>query len=326
MPFASDVDIRFRAESTAEEVIAGHDLTGKLAVVTGAGGGIGKETARVLALAGADVVVAGRDKASAEVACSELQGSVRGKLIPMQVDLFSLKSVDSFADAVLDLGRPVDLLINNAGVMASPFARSPEGFETQLAINFVGHAWLTSRLMPALLKAAAPRVIGVGSSAHQNKPLDLDDINYENRPYDPWDGYGEAKTAVSLFAFKLWQEAGALGITSHTLNPGGAITGLMRNAPANIAEYLMERYPADFSGAMLKTIAQAASTQIWAATEPTLANRPTIYLEDCGVAELIVAPCYYRGVMRHAIDRDDASRLWAATEKILGRRIPLTPE
>jgi NAD(P)-dependent dehydrogenase (short-subunit alcohol dehydrogenase family) len=323
MGFASDVDIRFRAESTAEEVIAGHDLTGKLAVVTGAGGGIGKETARVLALAGADVVVAGRNKAGVEAACAELQPGVRGKLIPMQVDLFSLKSVDALADAVLALGRPVDIQINNAGVMAGPFARSPEGFETQIAVNFVGHAWLTSRLMPALLRAPAPRVISVGSSAHQNKPLDLDDISYANRPYDEWDGYGEAKTAVSLFAFKMWQETGAKGITTHTLNPGGAITGLMRNAPPNIAEYLMERYPADFSGAMLKTIEQAASTQIWAATEPTLANRPALYLEDCGVAKLVAKPSYYRDVMPHAINRDDASRLWVETEKVLGRRIPL---
>ena len=323
MPFASDVDIRFHAESTAEEVIAGHDLTGKLAIVTGAGGGIGKETARVLAQAGADVVVAGRNRAGVEAACAELQPGVRGKLIPMQVDLFSLKSVDAFADAVVALGRPVDLQINNAGVMAGPFARSPEGFETQIAINFVGHAWLTSRLMPALLRAPAPRVIAVGSSAHQNKPLDLDDISYANRPYDEWDGYGEAKTAVSLFAFKMWQETGAKGITTHTLNPGGAITGLMRNAPPNIAEYLMERYPADFSGAMLKTIEQAASTQIWAATEPTLANRPALYLEDCGVAKLIAKPSYYRDVMPHAINREDASRLWVETEKVLGRRIPL---
>ena len=323
MAFAADVEIRFRAESTAEDVIAGHDLTGKLAIVTGAGGGIGRETARVLALAGADVIVAGRVRESAELACSEVQGSVRGKLIPMQVDLFSLKSVDAFADAVLALGRPVDLLINNAGVMASPFARSPEGCETQLAINFVGHAWLTSRLMPALLKAAAPRVIAVGSSAHQYKPLDLDDINYANRPYDEWDGYGEAKTAVSLFAFKLWQEAGAKGITTHTLHPGGAITGLMRHAPPNIAEFLMQRYPADFSGVLLKSIEQGASTQIWAATEPTLAHRPALYLEDCGVAKLISEPCYHRGVMAYAIDPEDASRLWAATEKILGRSIPL---
>lgn len=323
MPFASDVETRFRAESTAEEVIAGHDLTGKLAVVTGAGGGIGRETARVLALAGADVIVAGRDKAGIEAACAELQPGVRGRLIPMQVDLFSLKSVDVFADAVLALGRPIDFQINNAGVMAGPLLRSPEGFESQLAINFVGHAWLTSRLLPALLKATAPRVIAVGSSAHQYKRLDLDDINYENRPYDEWDGYGEAKTAVSLFAFKLWQEIGAKGITAHTLHPGGAITGLMRNAPPNIAEFLMQRYPADFSGVLLKSVEQGASTQIWAATEPTLANRPTLYLEDCSVAKLIHEPCYHRGVMPYAIDPEDASRLWAATEKILGRRMPL---
>jgi NAD(P)-dependent dehydrogenase (short-subunit alcohol dehydrogenase family) len=323
MAFAADVQTRFRAESTAEEVIAGHDLTGKLAVVTGAGGGIGKETARVLAQAGADVVVGGRDRAGLDAVCAELQPAVRGKLIPIHVDLASLKSVDAFADAILSLGRPIDLQINNAGVMASPFARSAEGIETQLAINFVGHAWLTSRLMPALLRAPEPRVIAVGSSAHQYKPLDLYDINYANRPYDAWDGYGEAKTAVSLFAFKLWQEAGAKGITAHTLHPGGAITGLMRNAPPNIAEFLMERYPADFSGVLLKTIEQGASTQIWAATEPTLAHRPALYLEDCGVAKLIAEPCYHRGVMAYAIDPEDASRLWAETEKLLGRRMPL---
>jgi NAD(P)-dependent dehydrogenase (short-subunit alcohol dehydrogenase family) len=317
------VDIRFRAESTAEEVIAGHDLAGKLAVVTGAGGGIGRETARVLAQAGADVVLGGRSKAALEAAAAELQPGVRGRLIPLHVDLFSLNSVDSFADAVLALGRPVDLLINNAGVMAGPFARSPEGFESQIAINFVGHAWLTSRLMPALLRAPEPRVIAVGSSAHQYKSLDLDDISYANRPYDPWDGYGEAKTAVSLFAFKLAQEASARGITTHTLHPGGAITGLMRNAPANIAEFLMERYPADFSGAMLKTIEQGASTQIWAATEPSLLHHAPLYLEDCGVAELITEPCYYRGVMAYAIDPEAASKLWAQTEKLLGRRMPL---
>jgi NAD(P)-dependent dehydrogenase (short-subunit alcohol dehydrogenase family) len=317
------VHSRFDARSTAEQVISGVDLTGRLAVVTGGAAGLGKETARALAAAGADVVIAGRNTAVLEAAVEELQAAARGRILGADLDLLSLKSVADFADRLAAMDRAVDLLILNAAIMACPLARSPEGIESQLATNYVGHALLTSRLAPALLKAPAARVIALSSNAHQMSPVVFEDINYDRRPYDAWEAYSQSKTATCLLAVQVRQDLGPRGVTAHTLHPGGVLTGLLKHVSSELAAELSERYQFDASVIEVKSVAQGAATTVWAATEPALHDRPALYLEDCQVAPLLTKPNYVNGVMPYALDGEKAAALWRAAEQMIGAQMPL---
>jgi NAD(P)-dependent dehydrogenase (short-subunit alcohol dehydrogenase family) len=315
------IQTKFDLNSTADDVVAGLDLSGKLAVITGAAAGIGKETARALLSRGAQVIIGGRNKAAIEAATQELSSS--GAVLAHELDLLSLQSVSRFADWIISLDRPVDLLILNAGIMAAPLARSAEGIESQLATNFVGHAALVSKLVPALLAAAEPRVISLSSSAHQMSPVLFGDINFERRAYDPWEAYGQSKTANALLAVKVWNELGTHGVTAHAVHPGGVFTGLMKHVTGDVAAVLSRRYKFDTSKVQVKTIPQGAATTLWAATEPSLRNRPALYFHDCRVAEVLDAPVYTHGVMRYALDSDNAAALWTAAEKMIGAKLPL---
>jgi NAD(P)-dependent dehydrogenase (short-subunit alcohol dehydrogenase family) len=317
------IQTRFDLNSTADDVVAGLDLSGSLAVITGGAAGIGKETARALASRGAHVIIGGRNPAVIEAAAKELSSS--GTALARELDLLSLKSVCRFADWVVSLGRPLDLLILNAGIMAAPLSRSAEGIESQLATNFIGHAALTSRLVPVLLAAAAPRVVSLSSSAHQMSPIVFGDINFENRAYDPWEAYGQSKTANALLAVQVWNELGSRGVTAHAVHPGGVFTGLMKHVTGDVAAVLSKRYKFDTSKVQVKTIPQGAATSLWVATEPALQNRPALYFHDCRVAEVLDAPAYTHGVMRYALDSDNAAALWTAAEKMTGSKLPLSP-
>jgi len=312
---------KFNLDSTADDVLAGIDLSGKLAVVTGGAAGIGKETARALASRGADVVIGGRNGEELKDAAREISSA--GNVLARELDLLSSASVREFAASVISRDRPVDLLFLNAGVMACPLSRNPQGIETQLATNFVGHACLSSALVPALLRAAEPRVIALSSSAHQMSPVVFSDINYERRAYDPWEAYAQSKTATALLAVKISLELGASGVTAHAVHPGGVMTGLLKHMTGNIAAELSSRYKFDTSKIKVKTIQEGAATSVWAATEPALRNRPACYLEDCRVAELLDTPIYTRGVMRYALDPENAAALWRAAEKLVGATLPL---
>lgn len=316
---------RFDKLSTADEVAAGVDLSGALAVITGAAAGIGKETARVLAAAGADVILAGRNRAVLDAAAAELTLSAKGRVVVLDLDLLSLQSVADFADQVAGMDRAVDLLILNAGVMACPLARSAEGIESQLATNFVGHALLTSRLAPALLRSAAARVVSLSSVAHQMSPIVFDDVNFERREYDSWDAYAQSKTATALLAVKVAQDLGARGITAHAVHPGGIQTGLLKHVTMQLFSDLQEKYQFDGSGTQVKSVPQGAATTVWAATEPMLQHRPALYLEDCQVAELLDRPIYTHGVARHALDPEAAAALWRTAERMIGADMPLAP-
>jgi NAD(P)-dependent dehydrogenase (short-subunit alcohol dehydrogenase family) len=319
------VQSRFNAHSTADEVVAGVDLSGKLAIITGGAAGIGKETARVLATSGADVLIAGRNRKVLDSAVRELGPFARGTVMASEIDLLSLKSVSDFADRIVALNRPVDLLILNAAVMACPLSRSAEGIESQLATNFVGHALLTSRLVSKLLKSSTPRVIALSSSAHQMSPIVFDDISYERRVYDPWEAYAQSKTATSLLAVRVAQELGDRGVTAHSLHPGGVQTGLLKHVSSELAGALSERYQFDASVIQIKTISQGAATSVWAATEPALANHKVLYLEDCQVAPLLEKPIYTHGVMPYALDVGNAAALWRAAERMIGAEMSLKP-
>jgi NAD(P)-dependent dehydrogenase (short-subunit alcohol dehydrogenase family) len=315
------IETRFDMNATADDVVAGMDLSGKLAVITGGAAGIGKETARSLLSRGAHVIIGGRNQAVIEAAAKEL--SPAGAVLTRELDLLSLRSVSQFADWVISLDRPLDLLILNAGIMAAPLARSAEGIESQLATNFVGHAALTSKLVPALLAAAEPRVVSLSSSAHQMSPVVFSDINFERRAYDPWEAYGQSKTANALLAVRIWNELGPRGVTAHAVHPGGVFTGLMKHVTGDVAAVLSRRYKFDTSKVQVKTIPQGAATSVWAATEPTLRNRPAHYFHDCRAAEVLDAPVYTHGVMRYALDSDNAAALWSAAEKMIGSKLPL---
>lgn len=313
----------FSASSTAAEVVDGIDLSGRLIVVTGAAAGIGKETARVLGAAGADVVIAARNRGLLAAACDELQGSARGQILGLHLDLLSLRSIETFADTVAALRRPVDTLILNAAVMACPLARSSEGIESQLATNYIGHAYLSYLLLAPLLEAAAPRLISLSSTAHQMSPVVFDDINYRNRPYDAWEAYAQSKTATALLAVHLGNRLGSRGLTAHTLHPGGIRTGLLKHISWDLGAQFAERYDYDIANSTLKSIEQGAATSVWAATEPALLHQPPAYLEDCRVAPLLETPRYSHGVMGYALNPDNAERLWQAAETLSGQRLAL---
>ncbi|MCP3801332.1 SDR family NAD(P)-dependent oxidoreductase [Allokutzneria sp. A3M-2-11 16] len=293
----------FGARSTADEVLDGIDLTGKLAIVTGGYSGLGLETTRALARASATVVVPARRLATAEAAVGDI--AEVGEL-----DLGDLDSVRRFAERFLASGRRIDILINNAGIMACPETRVGPGWEAQFGTNHLGHFALANRLVPALNPDA--RVVSVSSAGHRRSPIRWDDVHFE-QGYDKWAAYGQAKTANVLFAVQL----NAYGVRAFSLHPGGILTPLQRHLPK--AEQVELGWIDEDGNALVpafKTPEQGASTQVWAATSPRLAELGGVYLEDCEVAEISDddAP----GVRRYAIDRDEAARLWALSAELTG--------
>lgn len=320
--FEQEFQSRFGKKSTAGEVLRGVNLQDQLAVITGATSGIGKATARALAEAGATVVVAGRNPEALDRATAEISAACTGETVhAFELELMSIASVDRFADAVLALGRPVNILINNAAV-TGPLVRNESGIESQLMTNFIGHAVLSSRLAPALVRAGRSRVVSLSSFGHHYSRVVFEDLNFERRPYSAWDGYGQSKTACVLLAVKLSQSLGEHGVDAFAVHPGAIMTDLGRNMSQDDFELAKQRgsipSPDDW-----KTLEGGAATSVWAATEPLLKGRAPLYLEDCCVAPLLDEPNYFHGVMKYALDADDAERLWTATERLIQRALPL---
>ena len=216
----------FGANTSAREVLAGHDLTGKIAIVTGGYSGVGLETTRALAEAGAKVVVPARTQEKARTA---LAGIPRVEIEILE--LIEPASIDSFANRFLGSSRPLDILINNAGIMAPPLKRDARGYESQFATNHLGHFQLTARLWPALIRAGKARVISVSSTGISFGGVDFDDPNFERRMYDKWKAYGQAKTANALFSVALDKRGQAHSIRAFSVHPGGIYTGLARHLP-----------------------------------------------------------------------------------------------
>lgn len=311
--------------ATAEAIAAGANLAGKLAVITGGSSGIGFETARSLAGAGATVFIGGQDAAKLADAADRLRAP--GHTVhARQLDLMEIASVDAFANAVLALGRPVDLLIANAGIMATPLRRTPSGVESQFMTNVVGHAILLSRLAGALSPADDGRFISLSSTAHHLSPVLFDDLQFARTPYDPWVAYGQSKSGSALLAVRAAAALGPRGIAALAVHPGMIQTGLTRHlAVTDIAEStrLAEGDAADAMIALFKDIPHGAATTVWAAVEPTLRGRGPLYLEDTRIAEPIDRPNRTHGVMPHVLDPAAADRLWSEIEAIAGRDLPL---
>ena len=313
----------FGAFSTAREVAAGRDLTGRAAIVTGAATGIGIETARALAEAGAEVIIAARKPDLAAAAASDINRTANGPGARFEMlDLSSLASVRALAERWGD--RPLDLLINNAGVMACPLARTEDGLEMQIGTNHFGHFLLSVLLSPALeagaRKSGAPsRLVSLSSIGHRRSGIHWDDPNYRDRPYDKWESYGQAKTANSLFAVGFHARYASRGVTANAVMPGGIMTPLQRHMER--AEMVALGWIDPETGAVrdgFKTPEQGASTSVWAAIGPELEGRGGLYLENCAEAALWTPEAPFVGVMPHALDPESAERLWALSLEVTG--------
>jgi NAD(P)-dependent dehydrogenase (short-subunit alcohol dehydrogenase family) len=302
----------FGHDSTAAEVLDGIDLSGKFCLVTGGYSGIGLETTRALAAAGATVVVPARRPDAARESVAGLDGVQVDDL-----DLGDLASVAAFAQRLLDAGRPIDIVINSAGIMACPETRVGDGWEAQFATNHLGHFALVNRLWP-LIAPAGGRVVAVSSGGHRRSGIRWDDIQFE-RGYDKWAAYGQSKTADVLFAVQLDALGQAAGVRAFAVHPGGILTPLQRHLTA--AE-MRERGWIDEHGnpigAGFKSPEQGAATQVWAATAPRLDGLGGVYGEDCDIAAVNDDPSGTGGVRSYAIDPAQAQRLWDLSAQLTG--------
>ncbi|NUP64401.1 MAG: SDR family NAD(P)-dependent oxidoreductase [Nonomuraea sp.] len=298
----------FGYRSTAEEVLQGIDLSGKVALVTGGYSGIGLETTRALSRAGAEVVVPARRPGAAREALGGVEVA--------ELDLADLDSVRRFADGFLETGRDLHLVINSAGIMACPETRVGPGWEAQFATNHLGHYALVNRLWPAIERGGG-RVVAVSSAGHRRSGIRWDDVMFE-RGYDKWTAYGQAKTANVLFAVHLDALARDTGVRAFAVHPGGILTPLQRHLTK---EEMMEAGWIDEHGNQLntsfKTPEQGAATQVWAATSPRLAGLGGVYCEDCEIAEQ-AGEGAQGGVHPHATDPEQAARLWALSAELTG--------
>lgn len=297
--------------TTAQEVLAGTDLTGRLALVTGGYSGIGLETTRALAAAGARVVVPARRPETAAAALAGIDGVETDEL-----DLADQESVRDFAARFLESGRHLDLVIDSAGIMAIPETRTPGGWELQLATTHLGHFALVNRLWPALIGGS--RVVSVSSRGHHYSGMRWDDPWFDGGGYEKYLAYGQSKTANVLFAVHLDRLARDQGVRSFALHPGRIITPLMRyQDPQEFIDAGIIDADGNPIDPTLKSAEQGAATQVWAATSPQLDGLGGLYLEDCEVA--IPAPEGERvGVKDWAIDPDQAARLWAWSAELTG--------
>jgi NAD(P)-dependent dehydrogenase (short-subunit alcohol dehydrogenase family) len=321
----------FGAETTTDEVLEGVDLSGRLAVVTGGYGGLGRETARTLAAHGADVVIAGRDPqrlADTAAQLTEALPAGSGAIETSVLDLASLDSVRAAAAELTDRHPEIHLLIDNAGVMACPPARTADGFEMQFGTNHLGHFLFTVLLLDALRAGAPSRVVVLSSAGHRVSPIRWDDPNFERSEYHNWTAYGQSKTANALFALELDRRLSAEGVHAYSVHPGVIMTELGRHMGPADFEWMAERArrrnadtePAgdDAAPFTFKSAEAGAATSVWAATAPELAAHGGAYLEDCGVAEVVDGDDAANGVAPWAVDAEQASRLWDLSCRLVG--------
>lgn len=306
--------------TTAEEVVKGKDLRGKIAIVTGGYSGIGLETSRALAKVGATVIVPARN---AQKAKQTLAGIPNVEL--EDLDLMDPESIDAFSKRFLSSGRPLHILINGAGIMASPLMRDKRGYEAQFTTNHLGHFQLTARLWPALKKSGSARVIAVSSRAQRLGGVNFKDPNFETTEYDKWKAYAQSKSANVLFAVELDRLAKNYGVRAFSVHPGlipttdlGRFNTSAKPAPKQI-ENNGEKPAAHEQADEFKTIKQGAATSVWCATSDALNGRGGVYCEDCNIAEAVLADSLQgSGVRPWAIDPDYAKQLWQLSEKLTG--------
>ena len=321
----------FGPTSTVHDVIKGIDLTGKTAIVTGGYAGIGLETVKTLAAAGATVIVPARD---VHKAAKNLTGVHNITIEAM--DLMDPASVNAFAEKFMAANSALHILINNAGIMWVPLQRDKRGFESQLATNHLGHFQLTAKLWPALKRVNGARVVNVSSFGHQMAPFNFEDPNFIHREYETLQGYGQSKTANNLFTVELDHRGKAFGVRAFSVHPGSVNgTDLGRVAPMALFQQLGTH---DANGnifpevaARLKTVEQGAATSVWCAASPQLNGIGGVYCENAEVAELdkgniehrYDTPLSQRGVQPYSLNAEYAAKLWALSEEMTGISFPV---
>jgi NAD(P)-dependent dehydrogenase (short-subunit alcohol dehydrogenase family) len=312
----------FGFDSTAAEVIEGIDLSGKRAIVTGGSSGIGVETARALSGAGAEVTIAVRDTGAGDRTATDITATTGNPVHVGRLDLADQASVATF---VADWTGPLDLLINNAGVMVPALQRTSEGWEMQFAINHLGHFGLNLGLHDALAAAGDARIVSVSSAGHRRSPVIFDDLNFTSRAYDPGLAYGQSKTANVLFAVEATHRWGSEGITANAVQPGPvAATGLNRHLGPDAVAAVQASAPyaqaLDSSTGRYKTVEQGAATSVLVATSPQLDGIGGRYFEDCNQARLLdpdSPETTIYGVADYALDPINANRLWELSLQLL---------
>jgi NAD(P)-dependent dehydrogenase (short-subunit alcohol dehydrogenase family) len=317
----------FGARSTALDVIENISLRGRCAVVTGGASGLGFETSRALASAGADVIIAVRNLQQGQWAFDHLKTEYPlAKLRIAKLDLSDIQNTRNFAALLNAEGQPIDILINNAGIMACPLLRNDAGWESQFAVNHMGHFALTTALLPSLLKAADKtgdaRVVCVSSSGHKIAGIDLNDIHYERRTYDKWNAYGQAKSANALFSLGLHSRYCAEGIIANAVDPGAIMTGLQKSLQLDEMRAMGWLKPDDKPIDLFKTTLQGAATSVWAATSILLKGRGGLYLENCRQAVLAEIGDRISGYAPHIMDACSAYLLWETSERMLHDALP----
>ena len=309
----------FGRHTTAAEAIAGVDLRGRTAVVTGAYSGLGHEVARVLVAAGAHVVAPARRVGEARRALADLPGVEIAAL-----DLMDPASIDAFAAGIVSSRRPLHLLVHGAAIMASPLLRDARGHEAQFSTNHLGHFQLALRLWPALRRAGGARIVAVSSRGHQRSAVDFDDVDFERRPYERWSAYGQSKTANALFAVGADARGRADGIRAFAVHPGSILTNLTRHLSLQDLQAVGLR---DENGEVpatkrdhYKTVPEGAATIAWCAAGTALHGLGGVYCEDLDVGAVFGSPSP-TGVCRYAIDPALADRLWTLSESLTGARL-----
>ena len=323
----------FDFSSTTDQVLDGIDLSGVSVLVTGAGSGLGAETVRAMAAKGAAITLAGRNRQQLQAVCDAVGSN---NLSILEFDLASYDSITKAAEKFCSDNDSLNILINNAGVMACPYTKTKDGFEMQFGTNHLGHFLFTNLIMPTLLKSASSgadtRIVSLSSLGHRTSPVVFDDICFVNRDYEKWIAYGQSKTANSLFAVGLEQRLADKGVHALAVHPGVIRTNLGRHMTKEDIEMMSKRYsdndtsdkdPSNKATATrgMKTVEQGAATQVYAATAPELAGVGGVYLEDNHIAETISSssaqPDLREGVLDYAIDPDGANELWRISQEMV---------
>lgn len=305
----------FGAATTADEVLEGIDLSGKTVLITGASSGLGAESARAMAAKGARVVLTARQVDKARGVADGIQRETGGAAIDvMSLELTDAQSIRAFAGEFLSRYPRLDILLNNAGVMACPLARTATGFEMQFASNHLGHFLLTNLLVPALRRGAPARIVAVSSAGHRLSSVLFDDVNFDSTPYDKWTAYGQSKTANIMHAVELDRRLRDDGVRAFAIHPGAIVTELGRHLAREDLAVLASRSPG--SKLQFKQVEAGAATQVFAATAPELHGSGGVYLEDCSIAEVNDGEGN-RGVRSYALDPHAAARLWKLSEEMI---------